>query len=364
MSRVFCLLVLLVSGCIDPFSVNTMSEEPVLVVDGLITDQPGPYTVRLSWTSGTSETDAPALVVTGADVRISDGNGLSVRLTESVPGTYVTDSAAIRGQIGHTYTLSISADGQEYQSTEEPLVSAGRVDTVYSEYEENIIHQTDPTQPQDALTFFVDGFADPEYPEGLTRWRWTGIYEVLTHPELHTTIEAEVRVPAPLPCSGYIRDGFGIKQIDECTCCTCWISEYSHTAVVSSNLFVMDNTFNRVAVSRIPVDRWRFYQKYYIEVEQLSVSEDVYEFWSRVSTQQQGVRNLFQPNAVKVQGNIRCTSDPHREVYGIFGASAIVRNSAFVSRNDLPKRVGQSDTIMFDCRYAFENAVNVRPPFW
>ena len=358
------LLVLCMTGCIDPMPVGSIESEPALVVDGMITDQPGPYTIRLSMSTGLAE-DIPPQMVGGASMWILDKAGNTFKLVEKEPGVYVTDPSELRGEIGKAYSLRFMLqDGSEYRSSEEILAPAGVIDSVYAVYYENVINQTDLSLPQDAITFYVSGRSDPVNSDGLLRWRSSGIYQILTYPEERTRIIDETRVPDPLPCSGHINLDGRLVKVDTCSCCNCWVFEYARQAVVSPARVYNANEFHNVAVAQVPVDGWRFSHKYYFELEQLSVSPDVYEFWKRVRAQQQGARNLFQPNAIKVKGNLRCVSDPDIEVFGIFAASSITRTTMDVTRAELSRVLPQPERIAADCRDVLDNATNVKPPFW
>jgi hypothetical protein len=364
-TRLLPIVFLLFDACIDPLPVHTLPGDNVLVVDGLITDGPGPYQVKLFRSSGPTENLSTPLMETHASVRIIDDGNVVTQLYESTPGVYLTDADNFVGLKGKTYQLIITtADGGEFESHPEKLMPAGKIDSLYFSFEVNVINHLDPGQPQDAVTVFVDASGDPDYPEGLSRWRWTGIYEVHTFPELRTKIQEGIPIPDPLPCSGYINVNDQLVQVDDCSCCDCWVYEYNSKAIVSPNQFVNNNRFKNVGITRIPVDKWRFYRKYYVEVEQLSVSENVFEFWKRLAGQQQGTGSLFQPNAVKIQGNMRSVNHPDTEVFGIFSASAIVRQSMFIHRSNIPRLIAPMDTITFDCRFSFDNADNERPPFW
>jgi hypothetical protein len=337
----------------------------VLVVDGLISDEPGPYQVRLFRSSTLTENLDQPVMETKASVRIIDDGNVVTEMVESMPGIYVTDPDDLVGQKGRTYQLKITtSDGVEFESLHETLMPAGNIDSLYFIFQSDILNANDATQPQDAVAIFVDASGDQEYPTGLSRWRSTGIYEVHTFPELRTKMENEMPVPNPLPCSGHINVDNELVQVEDCSCCDCWVYEYNDQAIVSKNRFVNNNQFKSVSIAQIPVDTWRFYKKYHIEVEQLSVSESVYEFWKRLEGQQAGTGSIFQPNAVRIEGNIRCVSDPDIEVFGVFSASAVVRRSMFIHRYDIPRFVAAPDTITFDCRFSFDDAENVRPPFW
>jgi hypothetical protein len=304
-------------------------------------------------------------LVSGASVWIEDDLDRVVALEEDQPGKYMTDAAAIRGEIGRAYSLRIVlSDGNEVRSTSEMLMPAGGIDSVYGVFKENSINQTEPSLPQDAITFYVDGRSDPANTSGLQRWRSTVIYEILTWPEYRTRMENDIRVPDPVPCSGYINSHGLLKAVVTCSCCRCWVYEYSRRAVVSQGRFSEGNEYRNVSIAEVPYSGDRFFYKFFIEVEQMSVSEGVFEFWRRVSAQQQGTGSLFQPNAIRIKGNMQSVTDPREEVFGVFAASAITRRSLFLTRSQLPKAVAEPGRITADCRYVVDNATNVKPSFW
>ncbi|CCH52988.1 hypothetical protein BN8_02038 [Fibrisoma limi BUZ 3] len=99
------------AGCEDIISVEVPDGATYLVVDGWISDQPGPCTVRLSTTAPYFSNQATPRVQ-GAEVMITDNDGTRDVLKETEPGLY--QSATVRGRIGGTYTLSVTVAGQTY----------------------------------------------------------------------------------------------------------------------------------------------------------------------------------------------------------------------------------------------------------
>ncbi len=85
-----------------------------IIVEGLITDESGPHTVRLSRTQPVI-VDGPGQGVSGAIVTIADGS-TEYDLREAAPGIYETD-AEFSGQVGKTYTLRIEIDNEVYTAT-------------------------------------------------------------------------------------------------------------------------------------------------------------------------------------------------------------------------------------------------------
>jgi hypothetical protein len=110
------LLLLSVIGfaCQKVIDVDLNSASPQIVIEGNISDSPGPYSVTLSKTVNFDQSNT-FLPVTGANVVISDTVGNSELLTETSPGTYRT--SVIQGTPGRTYTLYVTAEGKEYVAT-------------------------------------------------------------------------------------------------------------------------------------------------------------------------------------------------------------------------------------------------------
>jgi hypothetical protein len=126
------LLLLGLSACEDVIDVEIPTGEPLLVVEGAVTDQPGPYVVKLATTLPYFEEGALP-PVRGATLALSDQEGQRETLREREPGTYVTSS--FQGKIGNRYTLTIQTEGEEYQADTE-IRRTPPIDSVRAVYRE------------------------------------------------------------------------------------------------------------------------------------------------------------------------------------------------------------------------------------
>ncbi|GAB3828473.1 DUF4249 domain-containing protein [Hymenobacter jeollabukensis] len=106
----------LLSSCTDVVDVDLPEPEPQLAVEGNITDQPGPYTIRLTKTGPYFKDQEPP-AVRGAELVLSDNDGVTETLRETAPGVYQTRQ--LQGKIGNHYLLSIRAEGQQYRAATE-----------------------------------------------------------------------------------------------------------------------------------------------------------------------------------------------------------------------------------------------------
>jgi hypothetical protein len=145
-------LLLAMSGCTEIVSIDLNSAAPKLVVDGYVSNQPGPYTIRLSRSTNyfTSKASPP---VSGAQVIISDDQGLSETLLENKQGDY--QSHTLHGMPGRRYTLFVNTESERYTG------SATLNDTVHID---SLSYKLIPPMPgsQDPPSVSVDcWFHDP-----------------------------------------------------------------------------------------------------------------------------------------------------------------------------------------------------------
>jgi hypothetical protein len=116
-NTIYYLLSLLSLGgglaCKKTIQVHLDDAPPRIVIEGEITNQPGPYQVKVSRTVAFSEpNDFPP--VSGATVEVTDSNN-SIRysFTETSPGVYAGN---FTGVPKHSYYMVVDADGQQYTS--------------------------------------------------------------------------------------------------------------------------------------------------------------------------------------------------------------------------------------------------------
>lgn len=358
--HILFLILLSIGSCVDPFKLPDIPESSVLVVDGLITTGGGPHRVKLSKSVSLNESES--VPVSGAALKVLDDQGGVINLVQIDAGVYQVIPEDWKAELGRTYRLSIElADGRKYESENQLVYSPGTIDSLYFSYAPGVINAGDLANEMDAFIVYMDALGD-EGIQNLFRWRWNGTYEIFTHPELVTGVALDgSRFPAPLPCSGYDAN---LHPIAPCTCCTCWVTEYSRQAIVSKNEFIIDNRFLGIEIARIPIDGFRFYNKYYIEVEQLSLDESSYTFWKLVEAQQKSATNIFQPNVIRVQGNVRNVGNQDEPVLGVVSFASVTRASVFIKQSDIPGLKPQLPIYIGDCRNFAAASTTTKPPFW
>jgi Domain of unknown function (DUF4249) len=368
---------LLFNSCVDRVNIRIPNASNAqLVVDGLITDEPGPYTVKLSLSSKIeSFLEFDTRPVSLAKVTIFDDEGNSEILEEknAGDGIYQTKASGIRGVVGREYAIRIEThEGEVYESIPDKMNPVGEINDLHYELE--------AFQPLDAPTeygfrVYVDAQGVPD-SDNLFRWKFTGTYVVNTNPEFHTKpcVLDPLCCADPRPCSGFVLNGIGVLQsISNCTCCTCWVNQFEDKPYVSDNQFVSGGKFKNIAVAYVPIDYWTFLLKYRFEVKQMSLSRTAFDYWKTIQSQKEGGSSLFQPPTGKVRTNI-FNKNRANEVQGIFYASAVKLKQKYLTSESVDKLFlpirnrnlcgPDFKTVNESCLLAFKYSSNKPPADW
>ncbi len=368
LSKLTIAIFLFLCSCVTPYEVNTVFVEQ-LVVEGQITDQPGPYLVKISKTVPINQQFYKTSPISHASVVIQDDQGNSEALYEGSSGNYYTYST--QGVIGRSYSIKITtAEGGIYQSKPEKLLPVGDFDNLRYEFVQNESPNSNrQITSKNGFKIYLNSHVLPEQ-EGRVWWRLTGTFEIFTYPRLRTKQELRgnqwVTVPDPPGCSGYIRVGDGIYFLpgSKCYCCTCWVTQYNQVPVISDPSLIFNNEINNFNVGFVEANIRIFYDKYYLEVEQLSVSQAVYDFWKIIKTQKQNSSNLFQTPPPATATNIVSLTPNSPSVIGYFAAVSSKKHVLVMNRTDVPYEMQPIDTLKISCIDAYKLSSNAKPLFW
>lgn len=340
------LILLTMQACVEPFELETGTENKLLVVDGIITDQnrPDQNKVTLSWTAPFNGEDRTVLTqpVYGAIVMVRDAQNNTMQLTESEYGVYVLSEREFKAEAGKSYTLYIRLpDGREYESRPELLMPVPAIQSINYEFKEfiNVVKNADEALVEKRTVGFEVKVQvqDPEEQDNYYRWDTEGVFEYFS------AIEETDSTKKPLPS-------------------LCWsnMGSINTKAATSDDRLVNGRLFEH-AVVVVPAD---IPTKYRIKIRQYSISPDAFEFWRLFNEQQSSVGSIFDPPPAQIRGNLYSKTNPEEQVIGYFGASALTENYIVIPRYlhapfpGIPYEVPQGD-----CRYIglYPNVTDVRP---
>lgn len=297
-------------SCITPFEPDFKEQPDAVVVQGFISNEPGPYTIQLVRPANYSFAGY-SIGIKNAVVYITDDAGNRENLLE-VPESGLYKTQNLQGETGRTYQLHMEIDGKKYESKPELIRDAGEIDRVYDE----------PFQEIDALSnqsrlggwnVYIDT-KDPIENGNYYRWNF-----------LHYKL---------VGTCGSINDRFGNPLYRVSCCGDCW-DIIRCTGVncinVANDALINGKQISRKQVGTVPVG---CRDRYYLEVEQQALSRDSYVFWKTVRQLLQNTGGVFDVAPSAVPGNITCLSDPDEQVLGFFSAVGISRKAHVVDRRN------------------------------
>lgn len=145
-------------GCDKEITLPLDENQSMLVIDAVVTDEVGPYYVKLTKSVAVSAV-SKFPEVSNALVIMKDNFGLSDTLKYTSKGLYVTNK--IKGAYGNTYFLEITLDGKKYsaQSTMPNIVPLDSLTinnlTIFSKSQYSVIPMfTDPMTLGNYYRFF------------------------------------------------------------------------------------------------------------------------------------------------------------------------------------------------------------------
>lgn len=321
----------MLTRCEDRFSPDLGTNyENLLVVEGSITNLPGPYTVKLS--SSTHTDNLEYVPLSGYQVVISDDVGHSEILAETETGVYRTDSTGIRGVVGRNYKIDITAtDGRTYTSAWENLSAPVGIDTVYARLEYT------PTDefPTDlaGYRFYTD--TEPAYDDSTyLLWDLKATYQYQSDFIIRWVFDGELR---PWTNSDSLR--------------TCWRTKDILDVFVYGTDILQESTLTAFPLHYVPVTLRDLSIRYSLLTSQLTISRDAYEFWSSIKDQHSGQDELYTRQPYQVRSNVFNPNDPAEVVLGYFMVAGEVRNRIFVNRPEPPVKMRYLECKLVEADY-------------
>ena len=287
----------------------------LLVVDGMITNEPGPYIVRLSLSSPVD--DPENLPVMGYQIIIKDNHGNTETLHEISRGIYSTNPDGIQGVAGRKYKIEISSQkGEFYQSEYEMLRQPTPIESVYTKLE---YHQSDEVNYDIAGYQFYLNTAMAQHDTNYYLWNMTATYKYQADLKIRYIFNGTLR---PFYNSDSLRICYKTQIIKEIF--TYSTAEFAEPVLTDYPLHYVSTETRELSY------------RYSLMVKQLSISEDAHNFWSVASEQNSDIGDLYARQPYQIRGNIFNPNNPGEQVLGIFLVAGVSEKRIFVNRPDPP----------------------------
>ena len=338
-------LLALFQGCVSTYDPQLALDSNLLVVQGIITNLPGPQTISLSRSRSNTDSTTATTPLSKATVGVIVDGTTTVALAElpTQPGTYQLPTG-FRGQVGSSYQLRFqTAEGAAYESSVEIMAAVPPILKAYDQFNAAGPKETADALPTPVSDVYID-FGDPADATNFYLWRWR-LYEIqawcATCEQGRYIINDIGPVGSgPINVIGCVRDTtLGIFNRYDYPCRgLCWDIIYSQTIDVASDIYANGQLQVGRKIASVPI-----YQldPALITVEQLSLSANAYRYYKLFADQVQNNGTLADSPPAPIAGNVKNTANPRENVVGYFSAASVAVNTHKIIRRNTPASTGQ-----------------------
>lgn len=327
------LLVLTISACVEPYSLDYIQSKRIVTVDGVLSDNPASnqiINITESIPRGIRNTFSP---ISKAVVEVILNSSERFTFSEIREGTYAKPEELII-EAGSTYQLEISfSDGRKYESDVESFSSTSTIDRAYTELEiEGIALNTSYTP---AHYLYIDTKDKPGVGDNYV-WSWK-LYE--RQDICKTCVNGRYFIDQRTG-EGTCRDESSPFQQEvifydyECDG-DCWQLFYNPEINAMSDTYVDGNPIIGRLIGKIPV-----YQRSgaLVEITQQSVSPGAFRYLKLLSEQSQNNGGLADTPPAPLIGNIKSTTNETETVGGYFMIASEQTELLWLDREDVAEQ--------------------------
>lgn len=339
-------LILLISfafiRCTEIYIPKINSDEKALIVEGLITDEAGPFTIKLSEAMASSfNSSVASTAVSGAKLAITDKENHTFELTESTAGSYVTPSN-FTTKVGDSYKLNITTlDGNEYESKVEKLSVPQTYDSIRAIHgTEDYVDGNNELQSVPGADILVNLFKFQSNSDSVPSCRFQSniIIQYLYMVE-GTDSLGNVDMNWHWVFFGW--DTFNLNSIENIT----------DEKKVTSNPQIQNHSigFMPFGASRYGLVLPSLTTiSYYLRVSQYTMNNDSYRFYKGANNQLSASGKIFDPITSQLHGNMKCVSNPAKIVLGLFEVSSVKQNAFLVTGSYLSDIISVTKAVVVD----------------
>jgi len=312
---IFTTSLIWLNSCIDEYWPEVSKYENLLVVEGGISNEAPPYTVKLSISSPINENDSPPY--TACSLIIEDENGNQEYLTETEPGIYKTPQNGMKGELGKKYKLKIQTpNGKSYESAYDYIKAPVLIDNINAkiEFKGNSIVDHDLVGYQ-----FYLNTETPSSDTNYYLWKLNYTY--------HYQSDYVIR----WYYDGHLNTFYPNDSLYNCYTTSSLGSIYTFNTENISNKKLEDFPLNFVSTESRQLSL-----RYSLLVKQHTLSKKAYLYWNALEKQNSDQGSLYSQQPYQIKGNLRNVNDDEEPVLGYFLVSSVDSSRIFVNRPDVP----------------------------
>jgi len=362
---------LMMISCYKPYTTGIDNDEKIMVVDGLITNRAASYHIKLNYASqfyspGGTEP------ISNARVSVTDNKGAEIFFRETVDGDYVSDASIFTAKPGDSYVLRIeTVEGDVYESTPQKMETEYEPDSVYAinDYQEYISRFNQVLRKLTGARILLNIEGKKAELPGFR-----------IDVELYKLYTYSLNIPPPgFDPPLYI---FYCWQLDKTMkeVILASPSGKSTNSIENQSIYFVDNLTYLEGVAydlgpdhpeNTPMAYPTADRKIYtlsgrvMYIDLYALNDDAFTYYQKIEDQITAEGKLFDPISVRMEGNIKCISDPGKTAFGFFEVSSLNHTSYKVGlKNPSTDQVPVKKIPCMIPDSPDGSRVDEKPPFW
>ncbi|WP_310993231.1 DUF4249 domain-containing protein [Aequorivita marina] len=312
------LFLLFLWNCTEPYEIETVDYESVLVVESTITNEMKKQVVRLSRTSTLENSEV--LIESDANVNVMTSDGQNYHFYFDSELGYYISSQAFSAEPGIFYTLKINtADGKNYTSSAVNLPPVVEMGEIYAE------RVSDPNQKKDGVQVLVNT-TDPTGNSKYFRYEYEETYKIIAPNP--TQYYSEIVNYDPM--EGTYQVILTPREPEE----ICYSTEFSTGITQASTTEFNENRVFRFPVRYLSKNDPKIRTRYSLLVKQYVQSVEAFTFYKIIKDLGSIQSLLSQGQPGYVVGNLSAEADPEERVLGFFEASSVSSKRIYFNYED------------------------------
>ncbi|RMA64558.1 DUF4249 domain-containing protein [Ulvibacter antarcticus] len=308
---------LLQIGCTEPFEIETIDFENVLVVEATITNESRHQQVKVSRTSTLENPGGQ--VENNAEVWIEANNGDMYQFSQDPEtGDYISNTVfAVEANVEYTLKIN-SSDGLNYTSEAVILPETVAIENVYPE-----VITKDGVE---GVQVFVDAF-DATGNAKYFRYEYIETYKIVA-PNPTSFIAEIINYNSQ-------SETFDVQLTPREPEIVCYSTEFSTGIRQTATNELDENRVERFPVRFLDKNNAVLRERYSILVKQFVQSVEAYTFYKIINELGNVESLLSQGQPGYVSGNITSVGNPNEKVLGFFEAASVSMQRIYFNHEDL-----------------------------
>ena len=316
--NIILILSLIVLGCKDEFLLESKTHQSIMVVDGVITNEEGPYMVEISKSAPVNH--FAVIPYENCIVTLTEHTGKTEILTEIEPGKYMTSESGMKGVVGNEYSLSIfTPEGKEYQSDFQELKELVDLESVYVD-STNLL-DIDYPFGLPGYQFYIDTKTAPTQ-ENYFLWSMTETFEYDIDYELYAV---QTRF------GDFIYNNPRYDTLE-----TCWKTQKVNYIFTGRTTNLSISQITNQPLHFVSTESKKLTKRYSVLIQQYTIGENAYNYWQGIEEQSSNENFLVTSQPYTIKGNIENISNKEELVLGYFTVASVSQKRIFVGKPNDP----------------------------